>query len=274
MTESKGVLNVGTLTAGGVSAPAIALLKKQGVETLDQVEGFEPHVWSHLFASGLTVADHRALMGMLKKFQKRPIPIPPPPNLAFNVGSLLLGLVFAVPSIVIGVFNEYGTYTAARPLTTPESLLLVLLPGALYLIGNVILIERFRGIFSTDVLKQRSDGVSIREAEKSGVTNMAVVAALLLTIIIGAGRSRCTYSEPASKPAMAVARACAHPKMCAVRRRPRAVARSDDAIRPAFGRAIFATQPVVSGLPVRRNGAMLRCGGALIYAPALRRSVG
>jgi hypothetical protein len=49
----------------------------------------------------------------------------------------------------------------------------------------VVIIERYRTVFSTDVLEKRSEGASVREAMKGNLTNIAVVSALLLAVIIG-----------------------------------------------------------------------------------------
>lgn len=193
--EEKGRLDDASMAAGGLHAPAIAVLKAQGVDHLAQVEALGQAAWSHLFRSGLTLGDQRALVAMIAVYNERPLAMPPPPNLAYNVGSILIGLLFAAPSVAIGVLNGYSRYTAERALSLTESFTLVLVPGGLYLIVNIILVERYRSLFSTDVLEQRSDGISIRDAERSALTNMAVVAALLLTIIIGA-----LLTAPAADP--------------------------------------------------------------------------
>lgn len=195
-TEDSGVLDSVSLAAAGVSESAIALLNAQQVDHLSQMEEFGPGEWQHLYSSGLTLGDRRALNVMLEKFRERPLKLPPPPSIPFNLGSIVLGALFAAPTIALGLINEFGPYDSTRALTLSESLLTVLLPGGVYLVANVVIIETYRTTFSTDVLEQRSVGVSIRDAERSMLTNMAVVAALLLTVIIAMMQSELPGEEP------------------------------------------------------------------------------
>lgn len=195
-TEDAGILDSAKLAAAGVSEPAIALLKTQQVNHILHVDEMGQSEWAHLYSSGLTLGDRRALAAMLKVFKERPLPLPPLPSLPFNLGSIALGIVFAAPSVALGLINEFGPYDSTRALTLMESLLTVLLPGGVYLVINVAVIETYRTTFSTDVLEQRSVGVSIRDAERSMLTNMAVVAALLLTVIIAMMQSELPGDEP------------------------------------------------------------------------------
>lgn len=71
------------MAAGGLRAPAIAVLKAQGVDHLAQVEALGQAAWSHLFRSGLTLGDQRALVAMIAVYNERPLAMPPPPNLAY-----------------------------------------------------------------------------------------------------------------------------------------------------------------------------------------------
>ncbi|KAG8457150.1 hypothetical protein KFE25_004117 [Diacronema lutheri] len=193
---SAGALTNESLSKAGLSAAAIALLTSQDVTHLDEVHAFGADDWAHLFANGLTLGHKRKLLEMVEQFQARPLSMPPPPNIKFNFGSIIVGLAFAAPSIVIGAIHEFGAYGATRALLFDESMLFVLLPGAAYLILMIIIIEANRSTFSTDVLEQRSVGVSVRDAMRSALTNMAVVAALLLTVIIAMMQVDSPIDEP------------------------------------------------------------------------------
>ncbi|KAJ1624094.1 hypothetical protein T492DRAFT_845012 [Pavlovales sp. CCMP2436] len=175
------MLTDASMTQAGVSAKAIALLEKQGVSTSEEVEALGPSEWAHQYASGLTIRNQRALTTMADAGHKQPMPMSTPANLKFGLYAPLIGLVFAAPSVLIGSINEFGPFGPERALTYEESFTHVILPGCLHLIASVpvLAVEKYRTRDSA-----RSDTISLRDAMCGNLTNMAVVAALLLTVII------------------------------------------------------------------------------------------
>lgn len=178
-------LDAAQLQASGVSPASASLLAAQGVDSMQTVAELDDTAWAHLYASGLRISEAIALRAMANA--ATPPPKMPPPasaNLPLNVMAILAGVAFALPPLAIGVINEYGPFDATRALDNTTRFLVVFVPGAAYLLGSVVFIERYRTIFSTDVLQQRSVDCSLRDAIKSNLTSLAIVGALLLTIVI------------------------------------------------------------------------------------------
>jgi hypothetical protein len=139
---------------------------------------------SRSFVSFASMASAASVAIVTDKAKKELMPEPSPANLKFGLYAILIGIVCTAPSLVIGSINEFGPYGPERALTFTESFSYVFVPGSIYLVASVVVVEKFRSVFSTDVLKERSDTTSLRDAMRGNLTNMAVVAALLLTVII------------------------------------------------------------------------------------------
>lgn len=172
------------LSDAGVSTNVIRILDDQRLATAGAVNDLTDVDWSRLFELGVKVGDKTTIQTVAREATEPTDFIVASANLKFNLVSITIGVLWAGPALAIGSLNSFGPYDETRPLTTTEFGLLVILPGVIYEILLVIIVEVFRTFFSTDVLQQRSVGASLRDAQRSNLTNMAIVAALLLTVIV------------------------------------------------------------------------------------------
>lgn len=184
VTDSEADEFGAALLSSGVPAEVVALLKKDQLLSADLVGELGVAEWGHLYSKGLSLGNGIKIREVATKLGQPPMVLPPPPNPWFNLVSVLFGFLFALPTVVIGSINEFGPLDSTQAMSLTYRFYVVLIPGALYMLLLVIVIEQFRTVFSTDVLEQRSEGSSLKEAATSNLTNMAVVAALLLTVII------------------------------------------------------------------------------------------
>jgi len=173
------------LADAGVASNVIRILEEQRIDGADAINDLDANDWVRLYELGIKVGDKAAIQQVARKLREPTKFLVAPASLKFNLLAYAIGIVWAAPGVAIGAINTFGPFPADRELdTVGSSLLLVVLPGALYQVFATIVIESFRTYFSTDVLQQRSVGISLREAQRSNLANMAIVAALLLTVII------------------------------------------------------------------------------------------
>jgi hypothetical protein len=166
-------LDHAALEAAGVSPASASLLARQGVDTTATVAELDDTAWAHLYPSGLRISEAIALRAMAREATPQ-LKMPPPASasLPLNTAAIVLGIVFALPPLAIGVINEYGPFHGSRALDNTARFYVVFIPGVVYLIGSVVFIGRYRTIFSTDVLQQRSVDCSLREAIKGNLTSL------------------------------------------------------------------------------------------------------
>lgn len=165
----------------GLEPALLELLAREQIADAFAIEALDATDWARLYAEGLTLGQKLQLKQVVSAKLDVPFGMPSASG-RFNVLAILFGIGFASPALVIGMLHEFVPgLSGADPLSYGTRVLGVLVPGAVYLAAMMLTIETNRTRFSTDVLEQRSEGVSVREAERANLTNTAVVSALLLT---------------------------------------------------------------------------------------------
>lgn len=171
------------LRASGFAESTVAAFRAAGLYSADALWALGETEWAHLYASGVPLSERARLRGWL--LNARPVQFQiKGRNLVVQVRAWTLGILASAPGLAIGLINEFGPLHSERALSGVESTVFVLVPACLYLLGAAVFVDANRSIFSTDVLEQRSDGVSLRDAQRTNLTNIAVVAALLVTVIV------------------------------------------------------------------------------------------
>jgi hypothetical protein len=122
------------ISALAPTAAASALLEAEGLISVELLSGLETYQWAHLLSKGLSIADANKLRDAVAATTARPIVVPNPASITFNVLAVLMGVVFAMPSAALGSINEFGPYDSSYGLSLTERFYAVFIPGAAYMI--------------------------------------------------------------------------------------------------------------------------------------------
>jgi len=168
----------------GIREGVIQVLSEQVLLDPNELLNITDSDWQRLYSLGVPVGQRSVISASAVKGRADKMLSVQPASAKFNIIAYTSGLLFALPPLIIGLVNEYGPYDRERALSDVEGALLVILPGILWNLVLLATVEGGRTSFSVDIMEQRSDGTSLREANRTNLTNVGVVGALLLTVVV------------------------------------------------------------------------------------------
>jgi hypothetical protein len=101
-------------------------------------------------------------------------------NFMYNVASWVGGIAMHVPAVVIGLYKDFDEDLGDDYNSTTA----VLIPGLILALVTMIALGMFRLALGKDLLEEASSGTSMKEVQRSNLTNTGVVGALLLTVVV------------------------------------------------------------------------------------------
>jgi hypothetical protein len=190
------------LTKGGISSVIIDKLEEAGLE-FAQLGEINDHGWARL---DLLLGDEYRLKAWYNQYKDDLFFShidPYPPSLKKNVISWVMGIILAAPPLIIGHLKDIDIDSG--DVSNANMNMRVLLPGCLILFGMYILTTQLRTILGQDMVQEKSGSVNINESQANVLTNIGVVGALFLTMVLAlvqadppledAGRFICQYYQ-------------------------------------------------------------------------------
>jgi hypothetical protein len=180
--EYNAAISAGALQADPVSNESIAALREQKVDgrMLDHLDARD---WDRLTA---TLGERMVLreFAIWRKTKLREVDHPDwyiiaPASLGLNLMSYTIAVGMNAPALAIGWFKEFDINgTAVR------QEFLVLLPGVALAVSTFVGLSMLRLKLGKDLIAESSVDISVRDSQRSNLTNTAIVSALLLTCIV------------------------------------------------------------------------------------------
>jgi hypothetical protein len=182
MEAHNATVDEGGIQADKISQAAMAALSSHLVDK-DMLVDMDSSDWSAL---NIKVGDKRVLLKWLalcairqREINKKWYQVEEA-SLSFNIASWVGGFVAHTPALVIGIFKDFdeGEGHGFNGATH------VMIPGLALALVTMIALGIFRLALGKDLLEEASAGVSVKEVQRSNLTNTGVVGALLLTVVV------------------------------------------------------------------------------------------
>lgn len=196
-----------------VTQSTLDALQRELVD-VDMVSEMDAQDWVRL---NIAVGEKKILMRFCAAKDKKDLWRPlPPPRVDYNIASWLGGAVLMLPACILGLVrdndageggyeqtgktmfnvstNVYSVFTTDDDDGFGNTGVVefggsarggqVLIPALVLIIATMIMLAVGRMSLGKDLLQQASPGVSVREAQRSNLTNSGVVGALFLTVVL------------------------------------------------------------------------------------------
>eukprot|EP00935_MAST-01C_sp_MAST-1C-sp1_P001270 g1270.t1 len=178
------------LTEDKISEATMTALQHNSVDKdmLDEMDGSD---WGAL---GLKVGEKRVLVSWMAKCMEDKRDANKdwyqvaPASLTFNLASWALGFIMHIPAAIIGIMADWdeGCWDPAGKNIgdCADPWLTVFVPAVVLTLVTMVLLGMFRLELGKDLLEEASQGIDVKEVQRSNMTNTAVVGALLLTVVV------------------------------------------------------------------------------------------